>query len=39
MYEIIIVDAGPAGATLVRLLGEKFKILVIDKRQLCIMAF
>jgi len=34
MYDIIIIGAGPAGATLARLLGEKFKVLVIDKRQL-----
>lgn len=34
MYDIVIVGAGPAGATLARLLGKKFKILVLDKRQL-----
>lgn len=34
MYDIVIVGAGPAGATLARLLGNKFKILVLDKRQL-----
>jgi len=34
MYDIVIVGAGPAGATLARLLGNKFKILIIDKRQL-----
>jgi geranylgeranyl reductase len=34
MYDIVIVGAGPAGATLARLLGKKFKILIIDKRQL-----
>ena len=34
MYDIVIVGAGPAGATLARLLGKEFKILVIDKRQL-----
>lgn len=34
MYDIVIVGAGPAGATLARLLGKKFKILIMDKRQL-----
>lgn len=34
MYDIVIVGAGPAGATLARLLGKKYKILMIDKRQL-----
>jgi flavin-dependent dehydrogenase len=34
MYDIVIVGAGPAGATLARLLGKRFKILIIDKRQL-----
>ena len=39
MYDIVIVGAGPAGATLARLLGKKFKILIIDKRQLFNMNF
>ena len=34
MYDIVIVGAGPAGATLARLLGKNFKILIIDRRQL-----
>jgi len=34
MYDIVIVGAGPAGATLARLLGKKYKILVVDRRQL-----
>lgn len=34
MYDIVIVGAGPSGASLARLLGKKYKILIIDKRQL-----
>jgi flavin-dependent dehydrogenase len=34
MYDMVIVGAGPAGATLARLLGKKFKILIMDKRQM-----
>ncbi len=34
MYDIVIVGAGPAGATLARLLGKRLKVLIIDKRQL-----
>lgn len=34
MYDIAIIGAGPAGATLARLLGKKFKVLVLDRRQL-----
>ncbi len=34
MYDIIVVGAGPAGANLARLIGEKYKILLIDKRDL-----
>lgn len=34
MYDITIVGAGPAGSTLAKLLGSKYKILVIDKRDL-----
>ena len=33
MYDIAIIGAGPAGATIARLLGEKYKILIIDKRR------
>lgn len=34
MYDLIIVGAGPAGATLARLLEEDYKILLLDKKQL-----
>jgi len=34
MYDIIIVGAGPAGSNLARLLGEQYKVLIIDKRDL-----
>jgi len=34
MYDIVIVGAGPAGANLTRLIGDKYKVLLIDKRYL-----
>lgn len=34
MYDIVIIGAGPAGANLARLLGNKYKILLLDKRDL-----
>ncbi|TEB11213.1 putative oxidoreductase [Pelotomaculum sp. FP] len=34
MYDITIIGAGPAGATLARLLGSKYKVLVLDRREL-----
>ena len=34
MYDIVIVGAGPAGSTLARLIGNKYKVLLIDKRDL-----
>lgn len=34
MYDIAIVGAGPAGSTLARLLGQRYKILLIDPRPL-----
>jgi len=34
MYDIVVVGAGPAGANLARLIGDKYKILLIDKRDL-----
>ncbi len=34
MYDIVIIGAGPAGSTLARLLDKKYKILLIDKRNL-----
>jgi flavin-dependent dehydrogenase len=32
MYDIAIVGAGPAGATLARLVGKRFKVLLLEKR-------
>lgn len=32
MYDIVIIGAGPAGATLARLLDTRFKVMLIDKR-------
>ncbi|WP_026895786.1 FAD-binding protein [Clostridiisalibacter paucivorans] len=32
MYDIAIVGSGPAGSTLARLIGKKYKVLLIDKR-------
>jgi len=34
MYDIVIVGSGPAGSNLARLLGDKYKVLLIDKRDL-----
>lgn len=34
MYDIVIVGGGPAGATLARHLRKKYKILLLDKRNL-----
>jgi flavin-dependent dehydrogenase len=34
MYDIVIVGAGPAGSNLARLIGEKYKVLIIDRRDL-----
>ena len=34
MYDIAIIGAGPAGATLARLIGESYKVLLVDKRKL-----
>lgn len=34
MYDIVIVGAGPAGANLARLIGNQYKILLIDKRDM-----
>lgn len=34
MYDIIIVGAGPSGATLARLIGKSYRVLLLDKRQL-----
>ena len=35
MYDVAIIGAGPAGATLARLIGDQYKVLLIEKRQLC----
>ena len=34
MYDIAIIGAGPSGATLARLIGNYYKVLLIDKRDL-----
>ena len=34
MYDIVIVGAGPAGSNLARLIGDKYKVLLLDKRDL-----
>ncbi|MEI7833467.1 MAG: FAD-dependent monooxygenase [bacterium] len=34
MYDIAIIGAGPAGATLARLLGEKYRVLLLERRPL-----
>ncbi|KPU44096.1 kynurenine 3-monooxygenase [Oxobacter pfennigii] len=34
MYDIVIVGSGPAGSNLARLIGRKYKVLLIDKREL-----
>lgn len=32
MYDVIIVGGGPAGATLARLIGKKYNVLLLEKR-------
>jgi geranylgeranyl reductase len=34
MYDIAIIGAGPAGATLSRIIGKKYRVLLVDKRPL-----
>lgn len=34
MYDVVIVGAGPAGSNLARLIGNNYKVLIIDKRDL-----
>lgn len=34
MYDIAIIGAGPAGATFARLIGERYNVLLVDKRAL-----
>ena len=33
MYDVAIIGAGPAGSTLAKLIGERYKVLLIDKRR------
>ncbi|MTI47044.1 FAD-binding protein [Sporosalibacterium faouarense] len=32
MYDIVIIGAGPSGSMLAKLIGERYKVLIIDKR-------
>ena len=32
MYDVAIIGAGPAGATLARLIGDRYRVLLVDKR-------
>lgn len=32
MYDIVIIGGGPAGATLARLIGNKYKVLLLERR-------
>lgn len=32
MHDIAIIGAGPAGATLARLIAHRYKVLLVDKR-------
>lgn len=34
MYDVAIVGAGPAGATLARLIGQRYRVLLIEKRRI-----
>ena len=34
MYEIAMIGAGPAGSTLARLVADRYRVLLVDKRQL-----
>ena len=34
MFDIAIIGAGPAGSTLARLVADRYRVLLIDKRQL-----
>ena len=34
MYDVAIIGAGPAGATLARLISDRYHVLLVDKRQL-----
>jgi geranylgeranyl reductase len=34
MYDVAIIGAGPAGAMLARLIGQRYRVLLVEKRQL-----
>ena len=34
MYDVAIIGAGPAGSTLARLIGPRYRVLLVDRRQL-----
>jgi len=34
MYDIAIIGAGPAGATLARLIGKQYKVILVERRRL-----
>lgn len=34
MYDVAIIGAGPAGSTLARLIGDRYRVLIIDRRRL-----
>jgi choline dehydrogenase-like flavoprotein len=34
MYDVAIIGGGPAGATLARLIGDRYKVLIIEHRRL-----
>ena len=34
MHDLAVIGAGPAGATLARLVGERYRVLLVDKRSL-----
>jgi geranylgeranyl reductase len=33
MYDVVIIGAGPAGATLARLISDRYRVLLVDKRK------
>jgi flavin-dependent dehydrogenase len=33
MYDVAIIGAGPAGATLARLIGDRYRVLLVDRRR------
>jgi len=34
MYDVCVVGAGPAGSTLARLIGDRYRVLLVDRRRL-----